>query len=178
MCHIAICGLSSWTVVSQTVRFFEDTLSDTKCVFWFSIQFFFSWKIFDSKKTWAICYRKCTYVFMWKYELFLSHFNETWIFWTDFSKKKSVRMSKISFKKICVRWKRSCTVRTDRQTDMIEANSRFPQFCEHAKYKKKKTPHSAHRAYLYVIYNFAQQAVSILVNYIQRLVVSRGIFFF
>ena len=57
-----------------------------------------------------------------------------------FRKKKSVRMSKISFKKICVRWKRSCTVRTDRQTDMIEANSRFPQFCERAKYKKKKLP--------------------------------------
>jgi len=61
--------------------------------------------------------------------------------------------------------------RTDRQTDMIEVNSRFSQVCEHA----KKNLHSAHRVYLYVMYSFAQQAVSIFVNNTQRLVVSRGI---
>ena len=51
---------------------------------------------------------------------------------------------------------------------MIEA------ICERA---KTQTLHSAHRVYLYVTYSFAQQAVSIFVNNIQRLVLSRGIFF-
>ena len=45
-------------------------------------------------------------------------------------------------------WEASCTMRTDRRTDgqeerHDEANSRFSQFCERAK-KKKKTKTNAH----------------------------------
>jgi len=54
------------------------------CVMIFSTSFV--WNIFYSKTNRARCDQKCTLVFI-KYPLFLSDFNETWIFSTDFSKK-------------------------------------------------------------------------------------------
>ena len=58
-----------------------------------------------------------------KYRLFLSDFNETWIFSTDFRK---ILKCKISWKS--VEWEPS-SVRADRDD---EASGRFSQFCERA----------------------------------------------
>ena len=85
--HVPYCHLCPVQLDSSLTNgtFFEDTLSNTKCVFWFSVQSF-SETFFHSKKNWAIYYyRKCTFLRV-KYELLLSRFNETWILWTDFRK--------------------------------------------------------------------------------------------
>jgi hypothetical protein len=49
-----------------------------------------------------------------KYPLFLWDFNETWIFWTDFGKKKNFKYQVLSKS---VQWELSCSMRTDGQTD-------------------------------------------------------------
>ena len=61
------------------------------------------WNISHSKKHSARYYHKCSYVFTYKYALFLSDFNETWILSTDFLKSHyKIRWYQISnFKKIC-----------------------------------------------------------------------------
>jgi len=61
-----------------------------------------------------------------KYPLFLSDFNEAWIFWTYFRKNTQISNSWKS-----VQWDPSCSRRTDRRSGRHEgANSRFSQFCE------------------------------------------------
>ena len=56
-----------------------------------------------------------------KYQLFLSDFNETWLFRTVFRKILRYKIWRNS-----VQWEPSCSVRTDGH----EANSRSSQFCE------------------------------------------------
>ena len=58
-----------------------------------------------------------------KCPLFLSHLNETWIFSTDFRK---VLKYQISLKS--VKWEPSCSMRTDRLTDMTELIAAFRNF--------------------------------------------------
>jgi len=58
----------------------------------------------------------------------LLEFNETWVIWTYFRKFLKYQISWKS-----VKWEPSCSVRTDRQTDIHdEVNSRSSQFCERA----------------------------------------------
>jgi len=57
-----------------------------------------------------------------KVAVFLSYFNETWIFSIDFLKTLKYQISWKS-----VHWGPSCSMRTDRQTDMKKLAS---QFCE------------------------------------------------
>jgi len=63
-----------------------------------------------------------------KYSLFLSDFNETWIFWTDFSKNPRIK-NVMKIRPVGAElfmWTGGWTDRHD------EANSRFSQFCERA----------------------------------------------
>jgi len=57
-----------------------------------------------------------------KYLLFLSDFNESWIFWTDFTKNTL----KSSWKS--VQWGPSCSTRTDGQTYMTKLAATFRNF--------------------------------------------------
>ena len=62
-----------------------------------------------------------------KYPLFLSRFNEPWTFSVNFRK---IPKNQISWKS--VQWEPSCSMRTDRQTDMTKLIVAFRQFCERA----------------------------------------------
>ena len=72
----------------------RENVLNIKYVFWFSLQHV--WNISHSMKKW-VRYEKCTTCLRVKYPLFLSDFNETWIFWTDFPK---ILKCKISWKSI------------------------------------------------------------------------------
>jgi hypothetical protein len=105
----------------QTARLSKNKkLLNTKCVFWFSLQFLTETFLFlriIGRDTIRGLHVKC--------QLFLSDINETWIFSIDFRK---IIVYQISWKS--VQWERSSSMRTDwwtgKQTDRhYETNSRF-----------------------------------------------------
>jgi len=119
ICHILICGLSratySPTLTHKRHDFRERKLLNSKSVLILSTTFV--WDIFHYKKN-SARYDKNVYCSSCKVLLFLSFFNETWTFSTDFRK---ILKYQVSWKS--VQWEPiSCTMRTDGHD---EANSRF-----------------------------------------------------
>jgi hypothetical protein len=103
---------------------FEKKLLNTKCVFWFSIQLL-SETFLILRRNERDMIKKCN-VFHVKYRLFLSDFNETWIFSTVF---RNILKYKISWK--CVKWEPSCSIRTGRthrRTDTTKLIVAFGNF--------------------------------------------------
>jgi len=88
---------------------FEKPLLKTKCLFWFSLQLM--------SETFFILRRnerdtiKCVYWSSCTYPLFMSGFNETWLFSTKFWK---ILKNQIPWNS--VQWEVSCSMRTDGQT--------------------------------------------------------------
>ena len=62
-----------------------------------------------------------------KYRTFLSDFKETWIFSKDFQKKKILKYQ-ISWKS--VKWKQSCSMRTDGRKEMMKLTVASSHNCE------------------------------------------------
>ena len=106
---------------------FEKKLLNTKCVFWFSLQLF--------SETFLILRRterdiiKNVYRALCKVSVIVVHFNETWIFSTDFQKKYPI--CQISWKS--VQSEPSCSVRTDGRTDMTKLKVPFFNFANSPK---------------------------------------------
>jgi hypothetical protein len=86
--------------------------------------------ISHSKNKWARHCKKCIIGLYVKYLLFLSDLNETWIFSTDFRK---ILISKL---KNSVSWDPSCSMRTDRRTDMTKLIVAFRGFANTPKSRR------------------------------------------
>jgi hypothetical protein len=115
-------ALPNFSTLSHS-RISEKVLLNIKFVLIFFHKF--AWNISHLKSNSARQYHKYTRLHV-KCPLFLSVFNETWIFSTYFRKTLKYQMSWKS-----VHWVVSCSKRTDRQTGRHEEpNSRFSQFCE------------------------------------------------
>ena len=111
MGHIVICSLSGLNIFFNIIPKMEDFRKQkywTQNVFWFSLQLL--------SETFLILTgterdrSKMHIGLRVKYQLYLSHMNETYVFLTEFSQ--------ISWKSI--QWEQSCSRRTDEQTDMTK----------------------------------------------------------
>ena len=122
MRHTVICGLSGCTIFFHTISL----------TVWFSKKkrvtehflYKFIWHIPHSKKNGAKYDQKriCLHV---QYPLFLSDFNETWIFSTDFLKILKNQISRKS-----MQWKPRWSKRTGGQTDMKKLLVAFRNFAK------------------------------------------------
>jgi len=83
----------------------------------------FVWNIFHSKENWVRYVHKGIFVLTQSTQVFLSDFNENWIFWTEFRK---IFKYKISWKSL--QWERSCSMRTYGRTDTARLIVAFRNF--------------------------------------------------
>ena len=126
-CHTYENGFMSNTkffnIISQTT-IFSEKLQNIKCVFWFSLQLLFhTFLILRITQRDIVINVKSLRV---KYPLFLSDFNETWIFWADFRK-----INKYQILSKSVKCEPSYPIRTDGWTDGHDKTNRpFSQLCE------------------------------------------------
>jgi hypothetical protein len=91
-----------------------------------------------------------------KYPLFLSDFNETWIFSTDFRKTLNIKFQKIHTVGA------SCSVRTNGRTDMTNLIVAFRNFTNAP--KKLKISRRRHKAYWGVVvqlHSFLTSAIGV-----------------
>jgi hypothetical protein len=113
MCHISICDLHGCTIffnfISQTLRFSKKKNIEHETCLNFSYKFLLKHFSFyeELREIWSKMYIGLHV----KYPIFLSDFNETWLFLTDFQK---ILKYQISWKSI--QWELSCSVWMDRQT--------------------------------------------------------------
>jgi hypothetical protein len=104
---VASSSLQHFSTLPHTgLDFRKRTLLNIKSVFWFPLQ--------HLSETFLILRRTEQYIIIHVY--WLSDFHETRVSWTDFRK---ILKCQISWKS--VQWQPSCSVRTDRQTDMTKA---------------------------------------------------------
>ena len=111
--HASYCHLwpdplyNTFHLISHAHNYRKKNLLQTKCVLIFSTNFI--WNIFHSRQNWAR-YDKNVYLSSCKVPLFLSDFNENWIFSMDFRK---ILENRISWKSD--QWKPSYSMRTEGQ---------------------------------------------------------------
>ena len=126
-CYIVTCWVSRCTVIFPTIShkqhdFGEKVTRHEMCILIFSTKFV--WNISHSKKTSARYYHKYTYIGLHvKYPLFVSDFNETWIFSTYIQ-----QWSISNFMKI--RTVEAELLPADGQTDMTNLIGPFRNFGE------------------------------------------------
>jgi hypothetical protein len=105
---VACPTLPYFSTLSHKRHDFREKLSNTKCVFWFSLRF---WNVSHSKKNSARYYLKYTQVFTYSPRYSCQILIEPVIFSTDFRKILKYQISRIS-----VQCEASCSVWTDGQT--------------------------------------------------------------
>jgi hypothetical protein len=115
MRHIVICALPHSAILFAhyliNCAISEKKLLNIKCLFWFCLQILFQ-KIFILIRAERNMI-KIYIVLRVKYPLFLSDFNETWIFWTDFREILKFQI----FKNTCSGSRVVPCGQTERQTD-------------------------------------------------------------
>ena len=126
MCHITICGLTYSTIffhISHKQHNFRKKVIQYKmCVSISSTNF--TWDVCHSKKKMSAIWSKMSSGLHVKYPLFLSDFNETWIFLTDFEKYTNIKFhgNPSSGSRVI-----SCA-QIDKRTDMTKLTVTFHNF--------------------------------------------------
>jgi hypothetical protein len=115
-------ALQYFSTLSHKRHDFRKNVTEHKmCVLIFSKPFV--WNISHSKKNWARYDHKCILVFMYRYPLFYSYMNETWIFSTEFRKMLKYQ---ISWK--FIQCEPSCSMRKGGRTDKTRLIVTFRNF--------------------------------------------------
>ena len=108
MCCTVISGLSACSIfshINHKGQDFRKKVTGSKIPFLFSLQSFFFWNIYHSRKNWERYNHKCIQDVYIKHLLLSSDFNRIWIFSTNFGK---ILKYQISLKS--TQWEKSFSV--------------------------------------------------------------------